>query len=97
MARCGIDGLDVQWPIVCTMTFGGEDRLRINVGGPLLCLFHASAELVDGPYPVRDEHGIRYYRSVRCTEGGELYAAETGPPPFIKVEVEIPPPLPPSA
>jgi len=79
------------------MTFGGGDKLRMLVGGPLCCPVHAGAELEDGPYPVRDEHGTRYYRSVRCKEGGELYAAEAGPPPFIEVEVEVLPPLPPSA
>ena len=79
------------------MTIGGDDELRMLVGGPIFCPFHAGAELVDGPYPVRDGHGTRYYRSVRCTEGRELYAAETGPPPFIEVDAEALPPLPPSA
>ena len=33
-----------------------------------------------------DTDGIRYYHSVRCSVGGELYAADAGPPPFIAVE-----------
>ena len=76
------------------VTFGGEDKLRIPVGGPIFCRVHQGSELVEGPYPVLDENGLTYFKSVRCTEGGELYAAETGPPPFIPVEVEVPLPPP---
>lgn len=50
------------------------------------CHLHQSAELVEGPSPVWGEDGVRYYRSVRCAVGGELYAAVSGPPPYIAVE-----------
>ncbi len=75
---------------ICDMQFGGEDKLRLPVGGPVFCPFYQGSELVEGPYPVRDKNGMRYYRSIRCPEGGELYAAKVDPPPFIRVEVDVP-------
>ncbi len=61
------------------------------------CSVHDGAELEEGPLRVWDRDGTCYYRSVRCTVGGELYAVQAGPPPYIRVTDEEPEPeLPPS-
>jgi hypothetical protein len=52
------------------------------------CPVHPGAELVPGPIPVWSIEGFPYFRSIRCAEGNELYAAESIPPPFIPVTEE---------
>jgi hypothetical protein len=49
------------------------------------CPIHPGADMVRGPIPAWSAEGFPYFRSVRCTEGKELYASESIPPPFIPV------------
>jgi hypothetical protein len=45
--------------------------------------------VAQGPIVTWSAEGFPYFISIRYTEGGELYAAESIPPPFIPV-VEYP-------
>jgi hypothetical protein len=54
------------------------------------CPIHPSSDLVPGPIVTWSAEGFPYFMSIRCTEGLELYAAESIPPPFIPVTEEEP-------
>ena len=49
------------------------------------CPAHPGADLAPGPIVTWSVEGFPYFISIRCTEGDELYAAESIPPPFIPV------------
>ena len=75
---------------ICDMQFGGEDKLRLPVGGPVFCPFYQGSELVEGPYPVRDKtHEVLPVDST-APRVATLHAAKVDPPPFIRVEVDVP-------